>query len=67
LGAIVGQWKAAVTRRARAAGHADFAWQPRFYDVIIRDAAMLGRVRRYIADNPRHWPTARRRPSGPWV
>lgn len=24
-------------------------------DVIIRDAAMLARTRRYIADNPRRW------------
>jgi hypothetical protein len=44
-----------VTRRVRAAGYADFAWQTRFYDVIIRDEAMLERVRHYVAENPRRW------------
>jgi REP element-mobilizing transposase RayT len=55
LGALVGQWKSAATKRIRADLCADFAWQARFYDVIIRDAAMLARLRDYIADNPRRW------------
>ncbi|HMO60188.1 MAG TPA: transposase [Roseiflexaceae bacterium] len=50
LGAIVGQWKSAATKRIRADHCADFAWQSRFYDVIIRDAAMLAQLRRYIAE-----------------
>jgi REP element-mobilizing transposase RayT len=55
LGAIVCQWKSLVTKRARAAGYVDFAWQSRYHDVIIRDQRHLDNVRRYIEDNPRRW------------
>ncbi|MEO0558636.1 MAG: transposase [Bacteroidota bacterium] len=54
LGAIVGRFKYACTRRIRAT-HPAFAWQPRFYDVIIRDGRQLETVRRYIAENPSSW------------
>jgi REP element-mobilizing transposase RayT len=55
LGAIIGQIKSICTKRIRAAGHADFGWQPRFYDHIIRDDAALQRIRTYIANNPKNW------------
>jgi hypothetical protein len=61
LGAIVGQWKSMVTRRARAVGYTDFAWQPRFYDVIISDRRGLEAIRRYIAANPGRWHGGRSR------
>ena len=32
-----------------------FAWQPRFYDHIIRDQNSLDHIRAYIVDNPRNW------------
>jgi len=32
-----------------------FAWQPRFYDHIIRDAADRERIRNYITYNPANW------------
>lgn len=67
LGAIVGQWKSVSTKRIRAAGYPDFAWQTRFYDVIIRDAAMLNKVRRYIDDNPRRYSADRAGPPGAWM
>mgnify|MGYP002476918240 CR=1 FL=1 len=35
--------------------HPGFAWQPRFYDHIIRDAADWERIRNYITDNPANW------------
>lgn len=35
--------------------HIDFAWQPRFYDHIIRDEKSLMNIRRYIANNPIKW------------
>ncbi|GAB5537010.1 MAG: hypothetical protein Rubg2KO_32590 [Rubricoccaceae bacterium] len=54
LGSIVGRFKYACTRRIRAT-HPAFAWQPRFYDVVIRDRRQLEHVRRYIADNPSSW------------
>jgi REP element-mobilizing transposase RayT len=30
-------------------------WQRNYYEHIIRDNAALGRIRRYIADNPARW------------
>jgi REP element-mobilizing transposase RayT len=35
--------------------HAEFAWQPRFYDHIIRNAESFERIQNYIANNPRNW------------
>ena len=32
-----------------------FAWQPRFYDRIIRDEDEMNRIRKYIVENPDHW------------
>ncbi len=55
LGTIIGQFKSVVTKRVRAAGYHDFAWQERFYDVIIHDARALEIIRRYIATNPQRW------------
>ena len=54
LGTIVNHFKGACTRRIRAT-HPAFAWQPRFYDVVIRDRRQLDHVRRYIATNPARW------------
>lgn len=55
LGSIIGQFKAACTRRIRAAGLPAFDWQPRFHDKIIRDDRSLDAIRQYIHDNPRKW------------
>ena len=55
LGAIVGQIKSVCTKRIWAAGYADFAWQSRFHDHIIRDEGSLQRIRQYIVNNPRTW------------
>jgi len=33
----------------------DFAWQPRFYEHIIRDNQSLNRIRNYIVNNPLNW------------
>jgi REP element-mobilizing transposase RayT len=32
-----------------------FAWQPRFYDHIIRDAESFDRIQQYIVNNPLNW------------
>jgi REP element-mobilizing transposase RayT len=61
LGAIVGQFKSQVTRRARERGDIAFAWQERFYDVIIRDARAMAAIRRYILLNPARWHRDRNR------
>ena len=54
-GAIVGQFKAACTRRIWAAGHSRFAWQTRFFDRLIRTPGELDKIRAYIRHNPLVW------------
>jgi len=63
LGAIINQIKSKCTKRIRAAGHPDFAWQARFYDHIIRDEGSLHRIRQYIQDNPLKWVLDENNPS----
>jgi REP element-mobilizing transposase RayT len=55
LSSIIRSYKSAVTRWARANGWSSFAWQPRFYDHIIRDDEDLRRIRKYIQENPYKW------------
>ena len=55
LGAIIRSYKAAVTRWCRRNGYTAFAWQPRYYDHIIRKKDDLIRIRQYILDNPQRW------------
>ena len=55
LSTIVRSYKSAVTRLARAGGHADFGWQGRFYERIVRSRRELANVRRYIDENPSRW------------
>jgi len=54
LGVIINQYKRMVTIRARKI-HADFGWQSRFHDHIIRNDASLQQIRNYIRDNPGKW------------
>ena len=61
LSSIVGQFKSVCTKRARALGFAEFGWQTRFYDHIIRSEASLGKIRQYIIDNPVKWDPERGR------
>ena len=35
--------------------HADFAWQTRFWDHIIRDDDEYSRIKTYIENNPERW------------
>ena len=55
LSNIVGSFKSAVTKSIRENGHKIFAWQPRFYDRIIRNEKELFRIRKYIEQNPLRW------------
>ena len=63
LGAIIGQVKSVCTKRIWTSGCRDFAWQPRFYDHIIRDEPSLNRIRQYIVDNPAKWGEDRYNPA----
>jgi len=49
LGNIIKGFKSAATRRIWEAGNKSFAWQPRFYDRIIRNENELYFTRKYIA------------------
>ncbi|MEL6131738.1 MAG: transposase, partial [Cyanobacteria bacterium J06628_4] len=55
LGAIVRSYKSSVTRHCRQNGYSHFAWQPRFYEHIIRADGSIEYIRRYIVNNPRNW------------
>ncbi len=55
LGAIINQFKSKCTKRIRAAGYPQFAWQRGYYDHIIRNPRDLDRIRRYIRSNPAQW------------
>lgn len=54
LSSIVGAYKSAVSRHVHRLGY-EFAWQPRFYDRIIRNNDALTRVQTYIVNNPLNW------------
>ena len=55
LGAILGQFKSVCTKRIRQSHQADFGWQPRFFDRIIRNEDALHRAREYVHLNPQRW------------
>jgi putative transposase len=54
LGSIVRGFKIGVTKYARQHQIA-FAWQERYHDHIVRDAAECQRIRKYIVENPQKW------------
>jgi REP element-mobilizing transposase RayT len=58
VSSIIGSYKAAVTKYANRL-KLDFAWQPRFYDPIIRDAESFKTITRYIYNNPSTWESDR--------
>jgi putative transposase len=55
LASIIRGIKISVTTQAKKTGHMHFAWQPRFYEHIIRNADEMERIRYYIANNPANW------------
>ena len=54
LSSIVGSFKSIVTKYARKID-LQFAWQPRFYEHIIRDRQDYLNTIDYIRDNPKKW------------
>ena len=57
LGAIVGTYKAAVTRQNRML-HGEkllVSWQIRYHDHIVRSERALNQLREYILVNPARW------------
>lgn len=55
LSVIINQFKGAVKRWANRNDYHNFAWQPRFYDRIIRNEKELYNIRKYIEQNPWRW------------
>ena len=56
LASIIRGFKSAVTKQARLI-HAEFAWQSRFHDHIIRNDESFQRISEYIRNNPVNWQT----------
>ncbi|MGD9489874.1 MAG: transposase [Calditrichaceae bacterium] len=54
LSSIIRGFKSAVTIAARQID-AEFAWQSRYYDHIIRDEKTYFNIHEYIINNPRQW------------
>ena len=57
VGRLVGAFKTVSTKRINDQRGTPGAqvWQRDFYEHIIRDAAALARIRRYIVENPARW------------
>ncbi len=64
IGAIIGQFKSAVTKRINAWHNTPGApvWQRNYYEHIIRDERALNAIRHYILENPRRWHLDRHNP-----
>ena len=55
LGERVRAFKAVSTRLIHQAGLDAFGWQRNYYEHIVREDAELGRIRKYILENPLRW------------
>ncbi len=54
LAAVIRGFKASVTKQAREI-HADFAWQARYHEHIIRNEKSYQEISEYIKNNPLTW------------
>ena len=54
ISTIIGGYKSAVSAKAHCL-QADFKWQSRFHDHIIRNEDEYQRIAEYILDNPANW------------
>ncbi len=54
LSTIIRSFKSAVTKNAHLI-NADFEWQSRFHDHIIRNNESYQRIKNYIETNPKNW------------
>ncbi len=64
VGAFVGGFKAAVTKRINAlrGTPGTSVWQRNYFEHVIRNEDSLNRIRQYIADNPMRWEFDRENP-----
>jgi REP element-mobilizing transposase RayT len=61
LSSIINHYKGNITKWCNRNGY-NFAWQPRFYDRIVRNGRELNKIRQYIWDNPAKWSVDRNNP-----
>lgn len=54
LASVIRGYKVGVTKNARHI-HADFAWQPRYHEHIIRNLESYEKIFAYIQNNPMNW------------
>ncbi|MBP8976184.1 MAG: transposase, partial [Bacteroidetes bacterium] len=62
VGKIIRYYKARTTKYIHDSGYAEFRWQTRFYDRIIRGDKELENIRDYIVNNPMRWCTDEENP-----
>jgi REP element-mobilizing transposase RayT len=55
IGAIVGSFKSAVTRRIGREYNSTGVWQRNYYEHVIRNEQEWDRIHRYIESNPSQW------------
>jgi len=67
LSQVVGSYKNVVSKRIRQEVLKEFAWQPSFYDHVIRKEDSLDKIREYITNNPLKWELDRNNPSNLWM
>ncbi|ACK69880.1 conserved hypothetical protein [Gloeothece citriformis PCC 7424] len=67
LSSIVRSYKAAVTHWCKQNGYDNFAWQPRFYEHIIRADDSLNTTREYIVNNPLQWQNNQNNSANLWM
>ncbi len=54
ISTIIRSYKSVVTKNARKL-HADFGWQSRFHDHIVRNKKSFHNISNYIINNPKNW------------
>ena len=54
ISTIIRSYKSVLTKNAHYI-HADFEWQERFHDHIIRDSESFERIQNYIENNVANW------------
>lgn len=62
LPTIIHAFKSSVKRYCNKNNLADFAWQPRYYEHIIKNDEDYARIKEYIANNPINWEFDRNNP-----
>ena len=62
LGEIIRWYKGRCKFEIGKISNVNFAWQPRFYDRVVRDDKELDRIRKYIFDNVSRWKFDRNNP-----